>query len=174
MNLFKLFILSFLLILFFSCEEKKEEVIPRPKWTTDHSSEVNKQFAKEEEYRIKIYIKQQGTPNYIETGSGLRYWIYEKTEGRKPESHEMVDVRFQMSLLDGTILYETEEREVSSFKVDRDDIESGLMEGIKYLSIGEKAKFIIPSPLAHGLMGDFEKVPPLEVILVDIELVKIY
>ena len=38
---------------------------------------------------------------------------------------------------------------------------------------GDKAKLIVPSHLAHGLVGDFDKIPPLTPIVVDIQLYKI-
>jgi hypothetical protein len=41
------------------------------------------------------------------------------------------------------------------------------------MSEGDKAKFIIPSHLGHGLLGDFRKIPPLQVLVINIEIVKI-
>ena len=55
--------------------------------------------------------------------------------------------------------------------IDKSDIESGVQEGIKKMRVGDKAKLIIPSHLAHGLTGDMEKIPPLSVIVVDIHLI---
>jgi FKBP-type peptidyl-prolyl cis-trans isomerase len=36
---------------------------------------------------------------------------------------------------------------------------------------GEKAKFILPSHLAHGLVGDLQKIPPLSILVLDVELI---
>ena len=80
---------------------------------------------------------------------------------------------FEVSLLDDSICYATKENELASFMVDKSDIETGVQEGIKYLSVGDKAKFIIPSHLGHGLVGDLKKIPPLQVLIVDIEVVEI-
>jgi FKBP-type peptidyl-prolyl cis-trans isomerase FkpA len=79
----------------------------------------------------------------------------------------------KISLLDDTEVYKTAEDEVNEFVIDRTDIESGIHEGIKKMKVGEKAKLIIPSHLAHGLIGDLDKVPPLSVLIVDIHLVKL-
>jgi FKBP-type peptidyl-prolyl cis-trans isomerase len=60
---------------------------------------------------------------------------------------------------------------VDVFEIDRADIESGIHEGIKFMSVGDRAKLIIPSHLAHGLVGDLDKVPPLSTLVVDIHLI---
>jgi FKBP-type peptidyl-prolyl cis-trans isomerase len=38
---------------------------------------------------------------------------------------------------------------------------------------GERAVFILPSNLAHGLLGDFETIPPMSPIVVNLELIKV-
>ncbi|MDX1651944.1 MAG: FKBP-type peptidyl-prolyl cis-trans isomerase [Brumimicrobium sp.] len=160
--------------LFISCEEEhKPEDIQAPDWTTEKSTELNKRFAQEEEIGIRLYLKQRPQWKMTETGSGLRYWIYEDYEGPVAELDDFVDVAFEVRLLDDSLVYESGRNEVSTFKVDKSDVETGVQEGIKYLSEGDKAKFIIPSHLAHGLLGDQHKIPPLQVLVVDIELKKI-
>jgi peptidylprolyl isomerase len=57
--------------------------------------------------------------------------------------------------------------------VDKSDKESGLNEAVKLLSIGDKAKLILPSHLAYGLLGDFDKIPPQSILLIDVQLNKI-
>lgn len=168
------FIICFLGLFLVSCENesKKEEV--KPQWTKEQSTNLNRSFAREEEIRIKLYLNQRKNWDVKETGSGLRYWIYEDKEGEVVKSYDQVDVRFEIKLLTDSLLYKTEVGEISTFKVDKSDIESGVMEGIKYMSEGDKAKMIIPSHLGHGLLGDFQNIPPLEVLVVDLELVKIH
>ena len=48
-----------------------------------------------------------------------------------------------------------------------------LEEGILLLKEGDRAKFIIPSHLAFGLLGDMKKIPAKAVLVYDIELIKI-
>jgi FKBP-type peptidyl-prolyl cis-trans isomerase len=38
---------------------------------------------------------------------------------------------------------------------------------------GECAKLILPNHLAHGLVGDLEQIPPLAILLVDVELIEL-
>jgi FKBP-type peptidyl-prolyl cis-trans isomerase len=79
----------------------------------------------------------------------------------------------KINLLDGKICYKTDTLEVDQFLVDRSQVESGIQEGIKLMKEGEKAVFILPSNLAHGLLGDFEKIPPMSPIVVNLELIKV-
>lgn len=145
-----------------------------PNWTQEKSTEINKRFTKEEELRIRLYLKQRKDWKITKTGTGLRYWIYENHDGPTAQEGNQVDVKFDIELLDGTDVYQTEDDGVSTFKVDHSDIESGIMEAIKHLSVGDKAKLILPSHIGHGLLGDFHKIPPLEVLVIDIQLVKIH
>lgn len=170
---FKYFIIPFLFMVLFSCEENKKETNRIPNWTQEQSTKVNKELTKGEDLRIRLYLKHRENWDIKKTGTGLRYWIYEKHDGPTAKEGDQVQVKFDIKLLDDTDVYKTEENNLSTFKVDHADIESGVMEGIKYLSEGDKAKFILPSHMGHGLLGDFHKIPPLEVLVIDIELVKI-
>ncbi len=59
------------------------------------------------------------------------------------------------------------------FLVEMDNVESGLHEAITYLKEGDKAFIILPYYLAHGLLGDNDKIPPLSPALYDIELIAV-
>lgn len=172
-NMFKILIISSLFLILLSCKENKKEQPTIPHWTQEKSTKINKEFTKEEELRIRLYLKHRKDWKVTKTGTGLRYWIYDNHDGPTANEGDQVQVKFDIQLLDGTAVYKTEDNDLSTFKVDHADVESGIMEGIKYLSVGDKAKFILPSHIGHGLLGDFHKIPPLEVLVVDIQLVKI-
>lgn len=70
---------------------------------------------------------------------------------------DLVTVDFEISLLDGTICYSSSENGPESFIVEKADIESGLHEAMQLMCTGDRAKFILPSHMAHGLIGDEEK-----------------
>jgi FKBP-type peptidyl-prolyl cis-trans isomerase len=82
-------------------------------------------------------------------------------------------LKFSVSLLDGTLCYSSDSSGLESFIIDHDQVESGLHEGIKLLHEGDKAKFILPSHLAHGLIGDKDKIPRRSPIVYDIELIQL-
>lgn len=172
--MFKYLIIPSLFLLLFSCKEDKSKEPTIPQWTQEKSMKINEEFTREEELRIRLYLKQRQNWKVTKTGTGLRYWIYEDHDGPTTKEGNKVDVIFDIQLLDGTSVYKTKDHEFTTFKVDHSDVESGVMEAIKYLSEGDKAKLILPSHIAHGLLGDFHKIPPLEVLVIDIQLVKIY
>lgn len=157
------------LFLLFSCQE--EVKTEKLEWSKDQSIELNKQWSEEEDYAIKKFLERRPDWNMIETGTGLRYMIYENGDGDSAKAGLFAKVDFSISLLDGTECYSSESTGPESFLVDRSEVESGLQEGIKYLRAGDKAKFIIPSHLAHGLLGDMDKIPPLETVIFDIHLI---
>lgn len=132
--------------------------------------DANKIAAEKESLQIDGYVKRRGL-DVIKTGTGLRYQIYKKGTGEKAENGKIAVVKYEVSLINGTVCYSTKENGPEEFRIGKDNVESGLHEGITYMQVGDKAKIIIPSHLAHGLAGDFEKIPIRSTIIYDIELI---
>lgn len=153
-----------------------QEPVKPPKevsWTQEKSTALNKNIALEEELDIRMYLENRKSWKAQKTGSGLRYFIYEAGDGPQAESGMLAQVKFSISLLDGTLCYATDSLETETFEIDRSNIESGVQEGIKLMHVGDKAKLIVPSHLGHGLVGDLDKIPPLTPLVIDIELISL-
>lgn len=169
----RLFFFQFVLsVFFFSCGEKKNynNTIPVMKDTiTEPLINTNKKISANEKRDIENFVKRKGWP-MIETGTGLQYSVYEQGNGRQVLSGDLVLVDFEISLLNGTICYSSEETGSEEFVVDHDHVESGLHEAMKYLHVGDKAKIIIPSHLAFGLAGDMDQIPPFSTIVYDLHV----
>lgn len=122
---------------------------------------------------IDSYVKQHQLQLQI-TGTGLRYGIIKANpKGKAIISTNVVKVNYKVSLLDGTVCYSSDKKGSKSFKVDFDNVEDGLHEGIKLMREGEKGIFILPSHLAHGLTGDNDMIPPKSPVLYEIEVLKV-
>ena len=132
---------------------------------------TNKRMSESEKRDIDNFVRRKGWP-MTETGTGLRYSVYQKGDGPQVQSGDLVTVEFEITLLNGTVCYSSEETGAEEFIVDHDHVESGLHEAIKYLHVGDKAKIIIPSHLAFGLTGDSEKIPPMSPIVYDLEVLE--
>lgn len=158
------------LLLFTSCGEEKGDENKMIEWDQKKSTELNKTLAMEEEIQIDLFLEQHKDWKMIKTGSGLRYYIYEQGEGPLAQVGQEAQVEFEITLLDGTECYKTGSDEYDVFKIDRAEVESGVHEGVKKMRQGDRAKLIIPSHLAHGLIGDMNKIPPLTPIVVDLHL----
>ena len=107
------------------------------------------------------------------TGTGLHYMFIGKGKGDSARSGDVVKVNYTIALMDGTVCYSSDKDGTYEFRVEGDAIESGLHEAIQLMRAGDKAKFILPAHLAHGVHGDDANIPPLSTLVVDLELLEI-
>jgi FKBP-type peptidyl-prolyl cis-trans isomerase len=162
-------LLIFLFVVFLvSCKETEEKEI---EWTKDQSIDLNAAWAEDEEFHIKQYLKRRPNWKMEETGTGLRYMIFKSGDGDSAIRGYYAKVDYKISLLTEEVLYSSENNGATTFKIDHSEVESGLQEGIKKMRVGDKGIFIIPSHLAHGLLGDMNKIPPLETIIMEIHFI---
>jgi len=134
--------------------------------------EANKKALAVESNQIDEYVSRKGL-DVFKTETGLRYSIYKQGGSEETiQAEQKAVVKYTVSLLNDTLCYSTND-EVEEFTVGKDYVETGLHEGITYLREGDKAIIIIPSHLAHGMAGDFKKIPLRSTIVYDIELVAI-
>lgn len=169
----RLSLFLFLLFLIPSCDNRNKKITKRTdlesKAFQDKLIEANIMYVKKESDEIDQYILHRGW-DMISTGTGLRYMITEKGEGDSVVVEKQVRVNYKISLLDGTICYTSDSLGPRVFVVGMDNVETGLHEGIQLLRVGDKATFILPSHLAHGLLGDDNKIPPRSTVVYNIDL----
>jgi len=146
--------------------------IPVTEITVDKSVNINKKFIEAEEKLIKKFIEEESL-NLNKTGSGIYYLIEGSGKGKYPAIGKMVSFTFNIYLLNKTLIYSSDAMGVYQFKVDKDDVPSGLNQIIKLLKIGQKAKFILPSHLAYGVQGDGDKIPVRSPLYYEIKLIEI-
>lgn len=155
-------------------EPETQTMDQEQEWTQDESIRMHSTFAAEEDEEIENFLSHRPDWNMTKTGTGLRYFVYKKSENTDTARvGHLVRVEFEISLLDGTVCYDSKENGAESFIVEKADIESGLHEGMQYLCTGDRAKFILPSHMAHGMIGDADKIPPLTPTIYDITLIEI-
>ncbi|MCB9222789.1 MAG: FKBP-type peptidyl-prolyl cis-trans isomerase [Crocinitomicaceae bacterium] len=171
----RLVFLGIIIVSVVGCTDHPDQLpVQQPNWTQEESINMNSTFAAEEDAEIEDFLSHRPDWKMTKTGTGLRYFVYNRSEhSDTARVGDLVTVDFEISLLDGTICYTSQDKGPESFIVEKTDIESGLHEGMKYLCTGDKALFILPSHMAHGLIGDTEKIPPLTPAIYDIQLLKI-
>ena len=167
-----LFVFS-MLVMLVSCSEELEEPPKDINWSKTDSSTLGKNIAENEEIKIRLFLEMHKDWELTKTGTGLRYYVYEKGDGPSPKRKQTAEIEYVVSLLDGTECYRTESDEYEELLVDQSDVETGVQEAIKLLHVGDRAKLIIPSHIGHGLLGDQNKIPPLTTLVVDIYLMGI-
>lgn len=169
----KVLLTAVVLLQLLQCQTKKE-----PKKDLPFSSkreydslmvETHRAFLKRENSQIENYIDSLGK-NFKMSGTGLRYHIYEHANGDTLKSGDVAVIQYKLSLINGDLLYKTGTKRSEHFAVDFDDVESGLHEGVKYMSVGDKAIFILPAHLAHGITGDQAAIPPQSTLVYDLHL----
>lgn len=164
----KLVLFVFLSIVLVACSSSTEK--KEIDWTKQKSIEMNQRIAQKEKLNIAMYLEHRKMLNMQQTGSGLYYGIYKKTDGDSAKTGMEAGVKYIITFLNGDTCYVTPKDEIVYFKIDKTDIESGVQEGVKKMKLGEKAILIIPSHLAHGITGDNNKIPPITPLVIDLEL----
>jgi FKBP-type peptidyl-prolyl cis-trans isomerase FkpA len=134
--------------------------------------EMNKILVKKDAERIEAFVDRQNW-DMLETQTGLWYMIYHRGEGAEAQPGMIATINYSITLLDGTECYSSDETGPRQFKIGQGGVESGLEEGILLMHEGDKARFIMPPHLAHGLVGDNNKIPPRAIILYEVELIKL-
>ncbi|MCC7331867.1 MAG: FKBP-type peptidyl-prolyl cis-trans isomerase [Flavobacteriales bacterium] len=159
--------ISFFITSCMNSQEKKNEMSQQQ--IKEALIDVNKKAIEQESIQIDGYINRRNW-DVVKTGTGLRYQIYKNGSGMMAKPGMKAIVEYELSLINGDIIYSTKEKGAEQFTIGEDHVESGLHEAICYLKVGDKARIIIPSHLAHGLVGDFKKIPIRSTIIYDLEL----
>ena len=120
------------------------------------------------------YFQKSHLFNFIKTTSGIRYFVYKPSiKGDSIANGDVIAIKYTLSLLDGTVCYSSEKDGVKEFKIGMQDVEDGLHKAVIHFKLGDRALILIPSHLAHGLLGDYKKIPPQSPILYDIEIISL-
>ncbi len=164
----------FLSLIVISCHEQVKE---EPKSTgkdifQEPLIKANKKAVTTEDEQIENYIRRHNWKMNT-TGSGLRYAIYKQGSGAKAEQGKIAVINYSVQLISGEEIYSSKESGAKEFLIGKGGVESGLEEGILLLRTGDRAKFIIPSHLGFGLIGDQNKVPPKSTLIYDLELIQL-
>lgn len=162
-----------LAVLFISCDTDMSDKNYTPDQNSAKSKKesfvkVNRYLVNTENKEISNYIRRHKL-NVIETGSGLSYQITKHGEGQKAQKGKIATLDYEIKLITGDVIYSSNESGLKEFKIGRGGVESGLEEAILNMRVGDEAIIIIPSHLAHGLLGDSKKIPPRSTIIYEIE-----
>jgi len=134
--------------------------------------EVNKHLVKTENQEIEDYIKRYNW-DMKQTKTGLRYMIYKHGKGVKAENGKTAKINYTVELINGDMCYSSEKDGPKEFIIGKRNVEAGLEQGILLMRVGDRAKLIIPSYLAFGLIGDQNKIPKKATLIYDINLIEI-
>lgn len=148
--------------------------LPRGERLPDHEELIadNQRAARQEMRDIELYLKRHAIAA-TDIGTGVHVSVVRKGGGAVAQPDQLVTVNYVMELLSGVECYRSKPGEPESFRVEHDDVESGLHEAVQHLGAGDSALLIIPSHRAFGLIGDQAKVPMRSTVVYRIGIVDI-
>lgn len=160
-----------------SCKEDAEPVNPpkiNPVKVKNQFIKANQQVVAKENDEMDYYQKSHRMP-FVKTKEGIRYYVYKPgaLKGDSVRDGAVIRINYTISLLDGTECYSSAKDGAKEFKVGMDNLEDGLHKAVLYLKDKDKALIMIPSHLAHGLLGDSRRIPPQSPIIYDIEILSV-
>ncbi len=168
----------FFVILINSCgsgNKDTEYVIPYSQLKNIKRNELmewNRNLTQTDKVIIESFIERRRWDMEM-TGTGLFFQIYHSATGPKVEEGKFVEFEYITSLLDGTVLYNSDIYGTRIIRIGRNQDERGLDEGLRLLRVGDKARFILHPFLAFGVPGDGYKVPFQAILLYDIEVIDV-
>jgi len=133
---------------------------------------ANRYLVRSEEEDINDFIRRYGW-KMDKSGTGLRYAIEETGRGNKVSYGQLVTLEYSVKLLTGEEVYSSIKDGLKQFVAGRGGVEAGLEEGIIMMRKGDRAKFVLPSHLAFGLLGDSERIPPRTTLVYEVHLIDI-
>ncbi len=133
---------------------------------------VNKYLVRTENDEIENYVNRRDW-KMIETGSGLRYQVFERGRGPIAKKGQLVEMEYELHLITGDIVYSSAQEGLKSFIVGHGGVEAGLEEAVLFLRNGDKARIIFPSHLAYGLLGDQKRIPSRSTLIYEVNIINL-
>jgi len=133
---------------------------------------ANRYLVKQEKEAIENYMRRHNW-EMQETGSGLRFSILKKGNGEQAVEGKIAVFEYTSRLITGDLIYSSAKDGNKIFVVGHGGVESGLEEAVLLMHQGDKAKLIIPSHLAFGLLGNDNKIPPRATLIYELELIEL-
>lgn len=124
--------------------------------------QVQEQFLVDNAARNKVVV----------TESGLQYEVLAEGEGAYPVGQSVVTVHYVGTLVDGTEFDSSYARDQpATFALDK--VIAGWTEGLQFMRVGARYRFVIPAELAYGEQGAGARIDPGATLIFEVELLEI-
>ena len=158
-----------LLLFFFSCQNGSEKNAPSARPDKVEMENLNRYLVQKDRERILNYIERKGL-EMSEAPTGFWFQIFREGEGFFFTDGDTITIKYECSLLDGTLCYSSEKLGPKVLILGKTGMEQGMHEGLRLLKPGAEAIFIMPPFLAYGFKGDGKMIPPRSVIVYHINI----
>ncbi|WP_111306845.1 gliding motility-associated peptidyl-prolyl isomerase GldI [Confluentibacter sediminis] len=160
MNKFLTLTLLFLAIISCKTPEARRPVSVKTGSFIDASVERNKKLNAKEQATIKKLMAKE-KKDYIASKSGFWYYYNTKVDIdslKTPEFGDIIKYDYDVKTLNGSVIYSKDDIKKKTYAMDREELFTGLREGLKLMKTGETVTFLFPSQKAYGYYGDENKI----------------
>ncbi|MCQ2374914.1 MAG: FKBP-type peptidyl-prolyl cis-trans isomerase [Salinivirgaceae bacterium] len=131
---------------------------------------INRTLVDMDQERIESYAERHNWDMKV-SPTGMWYQIYEHGNGDSVRVGKVVTLNYKLSLLNGKECYSSDSLGSKVFRVGQGGVETGLEEAVLLMRVGDKARLIMPAFMAHGLIGDGNKIPARATIVYETEII---
>jgi len=146
-----------LIVFFVSCDNPtpRKPVVRKSSSFLKESIERNKAINKLEEDSLLKFMERDSTHHYLSSASGFWYYYMSKdsTSKKLPNIGDEVFYSYEIKNINNEVLYTIHELGERSYLVDKQELITGLQDGLKLMKEGEIVTFLFPSHKAYGYSG---------------------
>lgn len=165
-----------LIVIFSSCSkpEPRKPIIRKTSSFMTESVERNRALNNMEEDLLKQKMEKDGRFDYINSEYGFWYYymVKDTLNNKFATTGDEVIFSYEVRTLNDSIIYSKEELGIQNYLVDKEELITGLQEGIKLMKEGETVVFLFPSYKAYGYTGN-ERVRSNEPLIYTVNLKEI-
>jgi len=158
----KFLLIPCILILLVSCKspEARRPISATSGSFIEESVARNKELYAKEQVSIEAIMDKNPKNNYIASQSGFWYFYNTKIQDSliTPHFGDIVNFNYNVKSLNGNLIYTKEELRTQNYAMDKQELFTGLREGLKLMKSGETVTFLFPSPKAYGYYGDNNRI----------------
>lgn len=171
-NIVYLFI--FLIISSCSKPEPRKPIVRKTGSFLDESVKRNITINKLEEDMLERVMQKDSLHHFINSENGFWYYyqVKDTLDHKSPEKGDIALFAYEVKNLKGDIIFSKEEIGKIQYNIGKQEMLSGLHDGVQLMKEGEVVTFLFPSYKAYGYSGN-ERVRPNEPLIFTVELIKI-
>jgi len=169
-----IFLIVLMIISSCSSPEPRKPIIRKTSSFMSESVERNTVLKNIEEKIFRQIMDNDSLNNYINSEYGFWYYYKERDliNNKLASTGDEVIFSYEVRTLNNSIIYSKEELGDRNYLVDKEDLITGLQEGIKLMKEGEVVVFLFPSYKAYGYVGN-DRVRSNEPLIYTVKLKKI-
>jgi len=171
------FFIAGLVFLCVACDNPIPRAPINKRVKTDYSLQIkqSKLLYKLQDKAFRQYIKENPDKHFKSSQKGFWYAIIKenKKSNYYPKLGDEILFNYEITDLENNIIYSKKTVGLQKYKVDKEEIISGLQQGLKLMKEGETAMFLMPSFKAFGVLGDRNKIKTNQPLIYTVYLKKL-